>query len=168
MNRYASAFTLIELVLYTGLLSVVFGLIIFFMDITLQSRAQQMSVSEVEYAGVFILSHIRASVQGAQSVESPDVGMPSSVLQLSTGDSHSVSYKLQSGVLLFSDTNNVDIPVHSDKVVVKSIQFSNDDTLFGLTKNTVRIELVVGFNSPNTRKEFQYEQDFTTSVRIGL
>lgn len=166
-KQYQNAFTLIELVLYTALLSLVFGLLVFFINMTLQSRAKQIRVAEVEYAGMFILTQVTNSIRSAHSVESPSVGSSGTLLQLHRDGVTDTFYSIEGGRLLLSDVNHVSVPLHSDLISISGGDFeivSGDPH----GRKTVHIRLTIGTNSLNQHQEFRYEKKFITTVQLGI
>lgn len=139
----SKGFTLVELLMYMGLLSILIGILstifVSIIDVQLDSRA----TSNVDQDGRYILARLAHEVQSSSSILAPTIGSPSGTLQLRI-NSIDYTYSLSNGNLQIasaSATNNL----NSSNTSISQVTFlrvgdgDNDDTIrlnFTVTSTT--------------------------------
>lgn len=139
-QRSSKGFTLVEMLVYMGLLSI---FLVVQMDIlvsVLETTRSSEANSSVAQDGRFILSRLGYDIQRASAITSPaSVGSSSNTLTLTIGGvSH--SYALTSGNLVL--TNNLGSNnLNSNQTTVSAVNFTK---IGSSTRETVKLEFAVG------------------------
>ena len=82
----SGGFTLVELLLYVAVSSIILFVLSGFLMIMLQARVKNQTISEVEQQGAVVMKQIMQTVQNATSIVSPSAGATSSALTLDVLD----------------------------------------------------------------------------------
>src|SRR4051812_761321 len=79
-----AAFTLIELLLYIAVTSVIMFGVSSFLIVSLQSRVKNQTIAEVEQQGAEVMAVVTQSARNAKTVTAPAVGASASSLTITT------------------------------------------------------------------------------------
>jgi Tfp pilus assembly protein PilW len=69
--KYQSGFTLIELILYVGLASIILSVISAFLFYLLQGQERDQAISDVEQEGAQVMQIITQTIRNADSINNP-------------------------------------------------------------------------------------------------
>jgi type II secretory pathway pseudopilin PulG len=111
MKKRAHGFTLIELILYIGLLSSLIVVMSQIFIAILNVKLESGSVSVVQQDGTYIQSRIAYDVRRASRILSPAIGQTGSVLSLTiveNGVDKTYSYSVSGSTLVLSDGTSTD------------------------------------------------------------
>jgi type II secretory pathway pseudopilin PulG len=107
-HRLAKGLTLIELVLYMGLLSIFLMILVRLFSSTIDVQLESEAYSHVEQDGRYLLSRLAHDVGRASAIVTPPtLGSPSGTLQL-TVDSINYSYTVTNGSLTLAAGTSTD------------------------------------------------------------
>jgi Tfp pilus assembly protein PilW len=159
-------FTLVELLLYVGISSIMVVTISSFITLMLAARVKNRTIAEVEQQGIQVMELITQTIRNAESVTAPSAGTSDTALTLDVRDAAddptvfhmgSESLVIDEGVAL---THTV---LTNDRVIVSDLTFTN---LSGSsTPGTIRVEFTITYSSPDSsRNEFTYAQTFKGSA----
>lgn len=155
--------TLIELLLYFAISSMLLLSASSFTATAFKARARSEVLTEVEQQGRFIVDQIVSSVESARAINSPASGSGSTLI-LTTPDV-AVSptiFTVNSGKIEIKEGAAAPEPLHSDTVRVES--FLVTQVGYASAPHVVRVELSLAYNSSSDSPEFNYVQSFTTTV----
>lgn len=149
--------TLIELLLYMGLLSLMItlltGIFVSTLDVQLESQAH----SSVQEDGEYILTRLKYDILRASAVIQPGIiGAQSNTLEITVS---AIPYTYALGGTTLQLTNSIDgtVILNSARSTVSNLSFQKISSSAG--KNTVRINFTVNSvakrNSGNESKQFQ-------------
>lgn len=160
--RKLKGFTLIEIVLYIGLASLVFLSISSLFSTLLQSSLKSRAISEVESNSVQIIQQITQTVRNATSINSPGLGSSASALSVivPTGSLSPTIFNLSSGALQMQEGANPVTSLSSNVVTVSSLNFKN------LSGNSVQFSFIISRNNPEGRSELNYTQTYYGAATI--
>src|SRR5689334_13460149 len=85
MIRYqqqAHGYTLIELLLYVSILSILLLSVVFFFTMTVESRIKNQSIAEVNDQGTAVMDYMAQTVRNATSISAPSAGTSAAALTL--------------------------------------------------------------------------------------
>ena len=156
--------SLVEIVVYTAIFSLVIGGIATFMLFSVQSRAKNQIVSEVEQQGMQVMNMITQTVRTGQGVNSPTPGSSSDSLSIDMPDAgvDPTVFDLSGGVIRISEAGGGAVDLTSNLINITSLLFENN-TIAG-TNDTIKIEYTIEYNNTGTDTRFDYEKTFYGSA----
>ncbi|MFQ5492588.1 MAG: type II secretion system protein J [Candidatus Dojkabacteria bacterium] len=164
--RTRKAFTLVEIILYVGLVSMLLVVVAGFLTSVLQSRERSETVSEVDSQGVKVMQDIIQTVRNAQAINSPTQGNSAATLSLDVvdGGADPTVYDLSGGALTITEGGGAVVDLTSGRVTASGLVFENL-TRPG-TDGIVRIEFTLTHVNPEGRFEYDYAQIFYGSANL--
>jgi prepilin-type N-terminal cleavage/methylation domain-containing protein len=126
MKYLARGFTLLEVVVYVALFSILIGGAMLSVFEMISSSGHSKAKITLEEEGSFLLSKIEWELSGAQEIRSPLISATSSTLSLLIGDTDSVSVTNAHGAMLLQKAEGVPIKISSDDVVVDRLLFHHN------------------------------------------
>ncbi len=155
-------FTLIEIVLYIGLASLVFLSISSLFSTLLQSNLKSRAISEVESNAVQIIQQITQTVRNATGINSPGTGSSAPALSVSvpTGSLSPTVFDLSAGTIRMQEGVNPISNLSSNVVTVSALSFKN------LSGNSVQFSFIISRNNPEGRAELNYTQTYNGAATI--
>lgn len=165
-HRHKRGFTLIEILLYVSLASVILLTVSAFLGILLQSRVKNQVVAEVEQQAQHVIQTIGPAIRNAEDITSPLVGGSATSLTLDIYDAADdpTVFDLSGGVIRITEGAGSVVDLTTSRVNVSSLTFTNitkDDT-----PGTVRIEFTISYNSSSSRQEFSYSKDYYATYNL--
>jgi len=160
-----NGFTLIEMVLYMGIFSLIISSIVGLAMVATAQRVKSQVIADVTYQGEALMSSMTQAVRGASSVTTPAQGTTNATLQLNTPYAATtptiydattnggvMRLRLREGV---TPTTNY---LSNSHVVLSNLSFSNN----GLTntKGSIKISFTLTYVNPNGRDEYNYSKNF--------
>ncbi len=162
LNKKRSlGFTLIELIIYMGLLTllltVMSGLFVSIIDLQLESQAG----SSVDQDGRYLIARLSYDIQRADSITIPaSLGQQTNNLQIVIGGIN-YTYTLNSGVLQLSNNFGTD-SLNSTNSAVSNVTFLRLGNLNG--KNSIQMNFTV--SGKTSRPSVSEAKNFQTTVGI--
>ena len=155
-------FTLVELLIYMGLLSIILVVLSQIFGSVLDAQLESQATSSVHRDGRFILSKLTYDVHRANSIVLPaSLGTSSTSLQLDISGIN--TYSLNNGNLELTsglETNNL----NSGDTTVSNLTFTRIGNSVANAKNTVRITYTI--TSRIVRPKGLETKDFQTTIGI--
>lgn len=158
--------TLVELLLYIALISVVVFSISAFMFLTLQSRIKNESIAEVEQQGLQAMQMIAQIVRNSTSLNFP--------IQAGSADNTSINvsvpansptiFSLSSGQIMMQEGATGAIALTNSRVDVTGLVFQNLSP--SATSEILRVSFTVASKNPGGRNEYDYSKTFFTSAQL--
>ncbi len=149
-NRFCKAsgkqrgFTLVELVVYMALMSLLMVTITDLFVGIVQTKVESESSSAVERDGQLILARLRYDISRATEIDAPSLpGASGSILELKTSGPD-YTYILSGSNLLLYDSSTHGLPLNSTETKVTNLSFTKVDnpTVTG-TKDTIQVNLTL-------------------------
>lgn len=145
-----TGFTLIELILYIGLLSSLIVVMSQIFIAILNVKIESGSVSVVQQDGTYIASRIAYDVHRASKILSPLVGQTGSVLSLDiveNGVDKTYQYSVSGSALVLSDGTNTDVLEGSRSAISQfSVTRTGNSATIANAKDTVDISFTITSN----------------------
>ncbi len=161
--RTNNGFSLIELVIYTGLVSIMLLALTSFITLLLSSRNRNQVIAEVEQQGVAVLQLLTQTTRNASELASPAIGLVDSTLELDTDDGQ-VIFSLDDGQLQVTEAGGSPVAVTNDRVVVSD--FSVRNATRGVTPGLVIFQITFEHASRVGKPEYNYERTFYGSASL--
>ncbi|MFC1598317.1 type II secretion system protein J [Patescibacteria group bacterium] len=159
-------FTLIEILLYVSIASILMLVISAFLAMLLQSRVENQVRAEVDGQAQQVMQEVGLAIRNAEDITSPTAGNSGSTLVL---DVYAVAddpttYTLSSGQIQVTEGAGSAIDLTSTRVSVSALTFTNI-TKAG-TPGTVRVEFTITYNSSSARQEYDYTKTYYATYNL--
>lgn len=151
--------TLIELLLYMGILSIFLMVLTDLFVAILSSRTETEAVSAVEQDGRFIISRLAYDVHRAQAITIPATAGQTTTSLVVTIDGNTYTYALTNGELKLTDSLGT-VNLTSSETTIPSISFQKIGN--GQTSDTVVITFIL--NSVAQRSKGVESKVFKTTI----
>jgi len=116
-------FTLIELIVFMGILSILLFILTDIFVATLNVKSESESQAAVQQDGRYILAKLMYDINQASDVLNPSYGSESTILTIKINDSEK-TYSTMSANLYITDTENSDV-LNSVDTQISDIKFTN-------------------------------------------
>jgi prepilin-type N-terminal cleavage/methylation domain-containing protein len=160
------AFTLIELLIYIAILSLVLVSITgFFLNI-ISGDIKESSYQEVQQNGRFAMAKITQEIKKAIGINIPVLGSSSSSLSLvmATPGLNPTIFDISGGKLRITQGSSAPVELTTDQVIVNNLQFTN--LSYVGTPGTIRVEMTVNNLNPANKSEYHASLDLKTSTSL--
>jgi type II secretory pathway pseudopilin PulG len=159
--------TLIELSIYITLVAAVLVMATSFAWNIINSRTKAFAVQEVEQNGRYIIEKFSQTVRQANDLTTPAISASGTTLTLAMKGStvSTVVLNVNGTQLLYKEGSGPSIALNSSAVKVTSLNFTNISSANGKTKH-VRLQFTLETINPSGRNEWEFKNDFETSVEL--
>lgn len=159
-------FTILELLLYIGIVSIMIMAISGFIQMIFFARVKNQTIAEVEQQGMQVTQAITQAVRNASAINSPVVGASGSTLSIATysGAKNPTLFDLSGSILQTKEGAGAYIPLTSSRVLVSGLSFRNL-SLAG-TPGTVQVQFTVTHVNAGNKNEFNYSKTFYATANI--
>ena len=158
----SKGFTLIELMLYVAIASLMLSAIVFSVSLVLESRVRQQTVNEVEGQALTVMQFMARAIRDAKTISTPAIGIGGSTLTITTS-AGTVTFDVTNNVLQMSENGAVH-PLTNNRVVVSELTFTNASRVD--TPGIVRVSFTLTYKNPESRSEYDYTKTFYTSASL--
>ncbi|PIR93807.1 hypothetical protein COT97_04605 [Candidatus Falkowbacteria bacterium CG10_big_fil_rev_8_21_14_0_10_39_11] len=165
-NNHNSGFTLIELILYIGILSVIMGAVATLLFTFMQLRAKNQVIGEVEGQGTAAIEYISQGIRNSQAITSPTIGTSGSSLILDVVDAGNdpTTFSLSGTTLQVQFGAGSAIDLNSSVVEVSGLTFYNYSR--DNTPGLILVEFTLTHVNPEGTQEYEYQKTFTTAASL--
>ena len=160
-------FTLVELILYLAIASLIVVFASVFIHNLLESKVKNQAILEVEEQGVQTLNLITQTIRNAEDINSPAKGDSSSELSLAVSDASKspTVFDVSQETLRIKEGDSSATALTSNRVWVDEIHFRNLSR--DGTPGIVRIELTLSYASEGQTQAYQYSKTFYASAALS-
>lgn len=165
--RLNGGFTLIEMLLYVALASILLFIISVLYMLLLQSRIKNQTIAEVEQQGIQAMQQMNQTIRNATAITSPTIGASNAVLTITvpTASKSPTVFDLSGGVLRITEgTTSAALALTSSKVTSSALTFYNLSR--SGTNGTVRIQFTITAVNNSGRNEYDYNKTFYGSASL--
>lgn len=162
LPKYRLAFTAIELLLYIGLSSFILLVISGFFVLSMQAKVKTKSILEVEQQGQQVMQLMTQTIRNAVDITSPTQGNSAASLSLTMPSGNS-TFDLLSGTIRVNEGDGA-TNITSPLVTASGLTFYNYSKTD--TPGTIRITLILSYNSLSGRNEYDFSKTFTASATL--
>lgn len=163
--KLVSGFSLLELLIYISILSIlVVAISSTFISLS-KGRGQSNAKSEVNNAIRFATELIRQDLKNASSVSIPAVGTPNKSLVL-VRDGNTITYDIAGGYLTRNgvNVNNSNVLVDATKNANAFTRAENPNIGFNTTNLSILVNIIFDYNS--TSSDWIYSTNLRTTVSL--
>ncbi len=164
---YERGTTLIEMLLYMGIVSVLLVGVGTVSMSALDARSKARAVGAVFSGGSTALAGVRAAIESNTVVRTPFMGASSSSLALaaSVASTGTTRLFLADSSLVLVESNGNQLALTPRDVRVDALTFSAHGS--GGTSTSVAVHLTLSASSSSMWKSFQYSETFTSAFVVG-
>lgn len=167
LQRNLRGISLVELLLYVTVLSVVLLMLASFLIFLVSSRIKNQSITDVNQQGLQIMQLMTQTIRNAKTIDFPGVGATSTSLSMTVNDSFlsPTVFDSTGGAVTIKEGSNTVIPLTNSHVIVSGMVFQNISSTSS-TDRVVRISFTVDHINTNGRNENSYTKSFTGSATL--
>ena len=166
MNK-KPGFTLIEVMLYLAIASViVFGFVTLLFAL-LETRVKSETITDIDQQQMFVMQLINQEIRNASSVVSPPTGMSDSALILETSSTttNPIIFQLSSqGFLQMSEAGAVTTTLTDSSIIITDLLFNNYSA--PSTPGSIRTGFVMTHVNPSLRQEYTFARQATSTASL--
>lgn len=163
--RKFKAFTMVEMLLYIGLVSILIGTLASFIGAFNQARLKASTIEEVNEQGMYLSEVISQAIRDGNTITAPTAGNTATTLILATTKIPSrnpIVIQLTGSKLFISEAGGTQVQISSDRVVISALSFINTSQL--TTNGNLKFQFTVNYVNATGRSEFNYQQTFYGSA----
>ncbi len=166
LRPFRGGFTLLELLLYFAIVSVMTLVISAFLFSILEARAKSRAIAEVEQQAGNAIQIISRTIRNAENVNFPAPSATSSSLSLDVWDAAKdpAIFDVSGAALRIKEGTGAEIALTSSRVVVSNPVFSNLSRAG--TFGVVRVQFTLSYVNPENRNEYDYSKTFYVSAAL--
>jgi Tfp pilus assembly protein PilW len=159
-------FSLVELIVYIAISTIVLGAITSFIFVMLESRSMNIAIYEVEQQGLYVMETITQTIRNAESINAPSEGVSDTSLSLEVlaNENNPVVIGVTNETFFITEGNGSPINLTNTRVHVTNESFDNlsrTDTL-----GVVRVQFTLAYDNPGNKDELNYSKTFYTSASL--
>lgn len=178
-EKQPDGFTLIELVLYLGITSIMLIVVASFVQLMLESRIKHRVTSEVEQQGQLAINIIGQTLRNGTAICTPSAGTTAATLAINTGAGCGANqptiFSIASGKLQMKEGAATAVDITNSRVsvsIVSSVLAKNLKVTTGvpvaLQEDSVKVTFTINYvNNSGSRQEYSYTKNFQTSGSIN-
>ncbi len=161
-----NAFTLIELLIYLGIVS---GLLVVAGAFTwsiIKGSVKSSCVREVQQNGRLAMEIVTREIKAASGINNPLAGESTDTLSLIMSDNglNPTIFELLNNQILLSQGVDGPYALTTDQVLVSNLNFTN--LSYTDTPGTIRIEMTLDYNNLEVQPEYKASIDLITTVSL--
>lgn len=160
-------FSLIEMLLYVSISSVILLSLSLFLTFLLSERIKNQSIADVNQQGLQIMQLVTQTIRNSRSIDYPSIGATSTSLSMTMVDPllSPTVFDIVNGVVRIKEGSNNAIPLTNSHVTVSSFVFHNISGTSS-TDRIIRLSFMVDHNNLNGRNENSFTKTFTGSATL--
>ena len=165
--RSKKGFTLVEMVLYVSLCSIILLALSTFLSYLLASRVRSQSISEVNQQGFQVMHMMTQTIRNGRSITTPSLGTASSTLSIITANAllNPTVFTTASGTMKIKEGSSSYVPLTNKRVTVSNVLFENVSSASS-TEKIIRISFTVDYLNLSGRSEYSYTKTFKGSATL--
>jgi hypothetical protein len=164
MQKRITAMSIVEVLLYMGLLTAIIISIGGFVKQIFSVRNKQQAVIEVENESMMVMSLLERDLKEASSITTPAAGTTAATLTYvkTSLPAYSRTYSLTSGALVQTTTPGAAVTLTSNRVVFSALSFNHINTV--ANSHVVTISFIASYSNPGGTNQFSYQKAYRNSI----
>jgi len=161
-------FTLIELILYIAIASIVLGVVTLFLRSLVEGKIKSDTIAEVEQQGLQITHRITRAIRSSEGIISPAQGLSGASLTLDTVNASDdpTIFDLAVDTIRITEGAGSAITLNNGIVTASNLLFYNVSSTD--TPGIIKIEFVLTSVNPAGRNEYDYTRTFYGTAALRL
>ena len=159
-------YTLLELLLYISLYSIIMMSIMGLLLTLLQVRIKSRTVAEVDQQGIQIMQSITQAIRNSDNINSPLVGASADALSLDMPEAtlDPTVFDLSNGTARITEAANAPVVLSNSLVTVSDVTFTNLSR--PQTPGNIRVQFIITYINNAGRNEYDYSKTFTGNASL--
>jgi Tfp pilus assembly protein PilV len=159
--------TLIEMLLYVSVCSVILLSLSSLLSLLLSSRVKNQSISNVNQQGIQIMQMVTQTIRNARSIDSPPLGGSDVLISITTGDplKNPTVFSASGSALYIQEGSSAPTPLTNSRVLVSSTTFQNISSTSS-SDRIIRFSFIINTVNQNNRQEYTYGKNFSGSATL--
>ena len=165
-NITIAGFTLMELLLYVGIASVMLFISSLLLSTLLKSRVKNQTISEVEQQGLQVMQMITRTMRNSETLNAPLLGETGGSLSLNTPDTAedpTLFYISDDAIVIQEGSGNA-IALTNSRVIASDLSFKNLSHTD--TPGSVRISFTLTHKNPLNWNEYDFDKTFFAGASL--
>lgn len=160
-------YTLIELLLYLAITSVLLASLTAFFAMTLSVRTKNESINEVNQQGQLVMDSILQTVRNADSITVPATGFTTgtTTLAMTTAAINPTVISLSGATLQIKEGSSTAVALTNSRVIVSGLTIKNVSRS-STTPGSVQVGFTVSAVNTTGRNEYDYQKTFIGSASL--
>ncbi len=165
--RSQKGFTLVELILYVSICSILLLTISSFLSFLLGARVRSQAITEVNQQGFQVMSLITQTIRNGRSIQVPSIGTSSSTLSITTGNAllNPIVFSLSSTTVQITEGSKTAVPLINSRVRLSSLTFQNVSSSSSVEK-IIRISYTIDYVNQGGGSEYSFTKSFNGSATL--
>lgn len=161
-----AGFSLVELLIYLGLVSVMLTAMATFIGIMIQSSVKNMVITTVDENGASLIDVIGQSIRNAESITLPAANSSSSAMTLDvvTPANDPTIFDLSNGVMQIKKGNATVVQLSASQVIISNLSFYNVSRTG--TPGSIKYQFTLTYRTTSNRPEYSYSKTFYGSASL--
>lgn len=151
--------TLLELLLYTGLISIILAVLYQFFSMSVYARINEVVEDELFVNSRAIIRELNTSIKTANAITLPAMGENGSTLSLSNGQ---IIYSVSAQQALTKTQDGVESTITDGEALVENITFSQ----FGPSSSAATVKIVFTLLGRHLQETGERRETFQTAVTL--
>ncbi len=165
--RSQKGFTLVEMILYVAICSILMATISVFLSFLLEARVRSQAITEVNQQGFQVMSLITQTIRNGRSIQVPSTGLSSSTLSLTTGDPllNPTLFYLSGTTMMTQEGSKTPLPLSNGRVSISDLVFQNLSS-GSSTEKIIRISYTINYLNTQNKSEYMFSKSFSSSATL--
>lgn len=165
-NIKNAGFTLIEVMLYVVIASVMLPAISVFLSTTIESRVKNQTIGEVEQQGMQVMQIISQVIRNGATINTPAIGTSAITLSVDTivPANNPTILSIVGGVVFIKEGTALAVPLTNSRVTASNISVTNLSRVG--TPGTLRIIYTLTHKNPSGRYEYDFSKTFIGTATL--
>lgn len=167
ISHLQKGFTLVEMILYVALCSLLLVSISTLLSSLLSARVRSQAINEVNQQGFQVMHLMTSTIRNGRSIQTPSIGATSSLLSVTVVNSIAspTIFNIASGTLRIQEGSGVSVALTNSRVSASALQFQNVSSA-STTEKIVKLTFVLSSNNISGRSEYSFSKTFTGSATL--
>ena len=159
-------FTLIELIIYISLVSIMLLGIASFTKMILQTQTRNQVIAEVEQQGIQIAQLLTQTIRNAENIIQPTLPNAdnSLILDMFNTSKDPTVFSLDGNIINIKEGVSSQINLNNSRVEVQDLTFQNLSR--SNTPGIIKFSFVLNYNNQSGRPEYNYSKIFYGSISL--
>ena len=166
-NQHKKGFTLVEMILYVSICSILLLTISTFLSFLLGARIRSQAITEVNQQGFRAMNLMTLTIRNGRSIENPSLGGTTGSLSMTTKDTllNPTMFDVASGTLRITEGSGRPIPLTNSRVVMSNVSFQNLSASSSADR-IIRISFTLNYGNSSGKDEYSFAKTFVESATM--
>jgi len=159
-------FTLVELLLYIGVVTIIISGVTGLAFLMLQARVKTQAMNEINYQGEKIVRMINQTIRNGDAIDSPSKNSFSNSISVDTYDQANspTVFNLSGQRMTVREGTSGEIYLTNNRIIISDLNFQNN----GLENapDSVQFQFKIDYYNPEGRSEYNYSKIFYGGASI--